>query len=319
MWEEQDEGGKLGLAVSGGPDSLALLLLAHAAMPGRIEAASVDHGLRPESAAEAALVVEVCGQLSIPCSALRVQVQRGNVQDRARDARYEALCRHFGARGIDTLATAHHADDQGETVLMRLNRGSGLSGLAGIRARSPRFTLDPPGEYLVVRPLLHWRRDELGSIVADSGLTPVRDPSNEDEAFDRVQVRKALANWPWLDPLAIATSAQNLQDAEPVIENEVAKVWQRFVYHEGDRASPDVSWLHFGHPRAVEIDVVKMILAGFGADVRRSSIARMVDLLYTGKVASLGGVVARRAWHQADPLTQSDAWKFEREPPRKTG
>ena len=265
------------------------------------------------------MVVRVCETLGVPCSALQVKVEPGNLQDRARDARYDALCSYFGTQRAGAIATAHHADDQAETVLMRLNRGSGLAGLAGIRARSVRISGDPAAEYLVVRPLLHWRREELAGIVAKSGLEPVRDPSNEDDRFDRVQVRKALASTQWLDPLAVAASARNLQDAEPVIESAVAKVWQEFVHHEGNPAHGGVSWLHFGHARAVEIEVVQLILEGFGAAVRGSAVARMVDQLYADKAASLGGVLARREMHDLDPRTQCLAWKFEREPPRKTG
>ena len=118
--------GKLGLAVSGGPDSLALLLLARAALPGRVEAATVDHGLRPESADEAVMVAAVCARLGVPHRTLAVDVAQGNIQAQARAARYAALAVWMGEQGIEALATAHHADDQAETLLLRLNRGSGV-------------------------------------------------------------------------------------------------------------------------------------------------------------------------------------------------
>ncbi|GMN13736.1 tRNA lysidine(34) synthetase TilS [Altererythrobacter sp. MTPC7] len=322
MWEEghgpDGEDRRLGLAVSGGPDSLALLVLAHAALPGRIEVASVDHGLRAESASEAAFVAQVCETLDIPCGVLTVDVGPGNLQDRARQARYDALAQHFASRGIDAIATAHHADDQAETVLMRLNRGSGLAGLAGIRARSVRPLPSGAQEYLVVRPLLHWRRDELAGIVAECGLTPVRDPSNEDERFDRVQVRKALAGLPWLDPLAIAMSARNLQDAEPVIEDAVAQAWRDCVHRQDADRDDGIVWFEFDHPRAVEIEVVQRILRSFGASARGSATARLVERLYAHGAGSLGGVAAKRALYSGAPGDSVDAWKFEREPPRRT-
>ncbi|HNJ46834.1 MAG TPA: tRNA lysidine(34) synthetase TilS, partial [Novosphingobium sp.] len=124
--------GRLGLAVSGGPDSLALLLLAHAAMPERIAAATVDHGLRVEAADEAAMVARLCGELGVPHATLRVTVDEGNVQSNARTARYAALADWMERDGLGALATAHHADDQAETLLMRLARGSGLDGLAAM-------------------------------------------------------------------------------------------------------------------------------------------------------------------------------------------
>src|SRR3569833_2120210 len=132
-------GERLGLAVSGGPDSLALLLLAKAAIPERVEAATVDHGLRPESAREAAMVAELCAAYGIPHRILTVKVARGNLQDKARAARYAALGNWMAERGLSALATAHNADDQAETLLMRLNRGFGEDGHAGVRALSVVF------------------------------------------------------------------------------------------------------------------------------------------------------------------------------------
>ncbi|MEC7398775.1 MAG: tRNA lysidine(34) synthetase TilS, partial [Pseudomonadota bacterium] len=118
--------------MSGGPDSLALLLLAQAAFPGMVEAATVDHGLRSESADEARFVAGLCRDRGIPHEILTCAVEAGNMQDRARSARYAALDQWAKEHAIAAIATAHHADDQAETLLMRLNRGSGLSGLSGI-------------------------------------------------------------------------------------------------------------------------------------------------------------------------------------------
>jgi tRNA(Ile)-lysidine synthase len=299
--------------VSGGPDSLALLLLAHAALPGRVIAATVDHGLRSEAADEAALVARLCTELAVPHETACVAVEPGNLQDRARDARYAALCSSFGKRGADVFATAHHADDQAETLLMRLNRGSGLAGLAGIRARRVIVCEQPLGEYLVVRPLLNWRRAELAALVAAAGFEPAHDPSNNDPKYDRVQMRQRMAELPWLDPLALARSAELLQEAEDAVADAVSGVMARSVHYEDD-----VAWVQWGYSRLIQVEVVGSVLQEFGADAPRSAVAQMVEQLGNEGHATLGGVMARRAMYRKDALTEIDAWRFEREPPRRT-
>ncbi len=219
------EGGQLGLAVSGGPDSLAMLLLAEAAIPRRFEVATVDHGLRPESAAECATVRELCAAKRIPCAVLRVLVQGGNVQAEARGARYAALGQWAADRGLSAVATAHHADDQAETVLMRLNRGSGVAGLAGIRERGTVPGTDLP----LLRPLLGFRRAELAEVVAAAGLAAAQDPGNADERFDRVRLRNILAGSDWLGVIALATSAANLADADEALEWAARREWDERV------------------------------------------------------------------------------------------
>jgi|TARA_R100000049_G_C1953980_1_gene104873 tRNA(Ile)-lysidine synthase len=302
----------LGVAVSGGPDSLALLLLAHAAMPGRVRAATVDHGLRPESADEAAFVARLCEGLSIPHATLRVEVDPGNLQANARAARYEALGCHFEQVGASVFATAHHADDQAETLLMRLNRGSGLAGLAGVRPWSVFFPEGIAAEMVLVRPLLEWRREELGAVVRAAGIEAVDDPSNSDDAFERARMRKAIADAEWLDPLAMARSARYLAEAEQAVGDYVSNVANRLIWRDG------ACYFCMGHPRLVEIGVVERILDQLGGtEVRRSEVARMVDRLRARQNASLGGVLAKRAWLETGPNSTSDSVKFEKEPPRR--
>ena len=187
-----------GLAVSGGPDSLALLLLTASAFPGRVEAATVDHGLRPESAAEAAFVREICAARGIAHATLTGPAIEGNVQAGARALRYRLLGDWARQRKLAFLLTAHHQGDQAETLLMRLQRGAGLAGLAGIRSRAEIDGL------IVLRPLLGWRPAELAEIVAEAGLTPVEDPSNSDDRYDRARLRRQLAETDWLDAAALA-------------------------------------------------------------------------------------------------------------------
>src|SRR3954452_12256106 len=122
-------GERLGVAVSGGPDSLALLLLAAAARPGAIEAATVDHALRPESRGEAEMVAQICGRLGVPHAILTVEWAEppaSAILERARAARYQLLAVWANERKLGAVVTGHHADDQAETLLMRLNRGAGV-------------------------------------------------------------------------------------------------------------------------------------------------------------------------------------------------
>lgn len=293
------EGERLGLAVSGGPDSLALLLLARAALPDRIEAASVDHGLRPDSAREAAMVAELCAAYGIPHRILTVKLARGNLQDKARAARYAALGKWMAERGLGALATAHHADDQAETLIMRLNRGSGVAGLAGVRARG----VVPGTNLALLRPLIGWRREQLAGIVKASGLEPVQDPSNEDPKFDRARIREALKGADWLDTKAVAASAAHLADAEAVMQWAARREWDEAVtVGEGSiRYVPKA-------PGAIRIRVLARAIGMLGVEPRLGSVAQLIQRLNNGKDATLGGVVAR---------VDGDCWTLRREPPRR--
>jgi tRNA(Ile)-lysidine synthase len=223
---------RLGLAISGGPDSLALLLLAHAAHPTQIEAATVDHGLRAESAAEARSVAQLCAQLDLPHQTLAVTIRDGKagMQAEARAARYEALRSWCEQRALPVLLTAHHEDDQAETLLMRLQRGAGIGGLSGIRpARSlgPRVTL--------ARPLLGWRKAELVALVAQAGLVPADDPSNRDQRFDRSRARALLAAHPELESARLARTATALREADEALDWQAGQLWpQRCSEADGE-------------------------------------------------------------------------------------
>ena len=284
--------------MSGGPDSLALLLLAAAAMPGRVEAATVDHGLRLESAGEARLVEAACRGLGVPHHTLPVAVRAGNLQDRARAARYAALDAWCDRRDLPALATAHQLDDQAETLVMRLNRGSGLAGLAGIRARGAA-----PGSHRpLLRPLLGWRRSELEEVVSRCGFVPACDPSNVDDRFDRARIRKALADADWLDVEGLARSAALLGEAEEYVAAKLEEAWAIRVRRsaEGFQLAPDGS-------RFETLELARSIVSALGAEPSRSEVATLVARLRSGANASLGGVLARSDGRQ---------WHFGREPKR---
>lgn len=177
------------LAVSGGPDSMALMRMAAEwakthAIPFYV--ATVDHGLRPELRREAEQVAIWAQALGLPHQTL---IWDGNkpttrIQERARDARYGLLDAYAAAIGADYLMTAHHADDQAETTLFRLLRGSGLTGLAGMPRVSRR------GGIVHLRPLLDHPKADLIAYCDAAGQAYLRDPSNENPAFARVRLRK---------------------------------------------------------------------------------------------------------------------------------
>nr|WP_246549233.1 tRNA lysidine(34) synthetase TilS [Ancylobacter oerskovii] len=182
------------LAVSGGPDSTALMLLAQqwrvAMAEGPVlHVASVDHGLRREAAGEAAAVGLLAARLGLSHVVLPLDrpLSRSGIQEAARDARYAALVRHAQAVGAAAIATGHTLDDQAETVLFRLMRGSGLSGLAGMPAERLM-----PGEVALLRPLLGLRKAELVAACRQADAGFVEDPSNRDPRFTRARLRLLL-------------------------------------------------------------------------------------------------------------------------------
>lgn len=207
------------LAVSGGPDSLALMILAAEnvvrlrALGFPLHIATVDHGLRVGSAAEAAMVARLAEACGLPHRTLAWMGSKpaGNLSAQARSARYRLLGDHAAALGAGAILTAHHEDDQIETHYLAAARGAGDRGLAGMR----RCRAMAPGLWLL-RPLLGTPGARLKATVAERRLAAVDDPSNRDPRFERARLRQALR----LDPFTrreclsrIARHAAN-RDAE---------------------------------------------------------------------------------------------------------
>ena len=294
------------VAVSGGPDSLALLLLTHALLGERCIAATVDHGLRPEAADEAAWVADLCAARGIGHAVLSGELPErtghtANLSARARALRYDLLQAHADAVGATHIATAHHADDQVETLIMRLNRGAGVGGLAGVRASGQGIG----GR--VIRPLLGWRRAELGAIVAAAGIVAVDDPSNVSDRFDRARLRKALAGIDWIDPLRVAASAAALADAEEAIVWMVRQLGTDRIAAKGDSLTLDPRDLPFELVRRLVERCVRQIDPT--ADIRGPALLRMVKALESGDTAMLGDVAA--------VALSPAAWRFRKAPPRR--
>ncbi len=190
---------RLGVAVSGGSDSLALLVLLHemrGAGGPELFAVTVDHGLRAESAAEAAEVARICAELGVVHDTLNWAGWdgQGNLPDQARRARYGLMDKWAQGRDICDIALGHTANDQAETFLMRLSREAGVDGLSAMAGTWLA------GGTTFHRPLLQAGREALKDVLREKGLGWAEDPSNEDVAYARARARQALAE---LEPLGI--------------------------------------------------------------------------------------------------------------------
>jgi tRNA(Ile)-lysidine synthase len=193
------EGDGMVAAVSGGPDSVALLLaLKEMSRPLRlrIHVAHLDHRLRRGSAADAGFVRRLAAQLGLRAAVERVDVaalarrRRLSLEEAGREARYSFLSRTARKFACNRVATGHNRDDQAETVLMRLLRGSASGGLAGIPPR--RLLAAGRHPVMVVRPLLARSRAEIEGFLRLRGVRALRDPSNSDPAFRRNRIRHEL-------------------------------------------------------------------------------------------------------------------------------
>ncbi|AKF07606.1 tRNA(Ile)-lysidine synthetase [Sandaracinus amylolyticus] len=201
-------GERVVVAVSGGPDSTAMLdVLARIAPELALElhVASVDHGLRAEAQREVELVAAHASALGLPFHPLRATLptKRGSLQDRARAARYALLHALASELGASRIAVGHTLDDQAETVLARMMRGSGARGLAGIAPRRADG---------VVRPLIDSTRAEVRAWIEAHRLTIVDDPSNVDPRFQRARVRHAILPALAIESPAIARHLAHIAD-----------------------------------------------------------------------------------------------------------
>lgn len=291
----------IGIAVSGGPDSLALLLMAAEARPLSVEAATVDHGLRPESRAEAELVASICERHGVPHVILTAQWEekpQTAVQERARAMRYRLLHSWAEDRGLGAILTAHHLDDQAETFLMRLARGAGVQGLAGMRRVARLSEASVP----IVRPLLGWRHSELVEVCADAGVKPVDDPSNVDREFERVRVREALADSALVNAQQVAASAAHLAQADVALQWATTREWQRGVSAGGGEIvyRPADAPLEIRR-RIIRRAVLALATEGRGSELRGRELEQLLLALAQGKKMTLRGVLCTggREWHFA--------------------
>lgn len=297
---------RLGVAVSGGPDSLALLLLANAALPDQVVAATVDHGLRAEAAGEARMVGQICEAMGVPHEILTLSGQiapGGNIQERARIARYGALATWGCARETGAIATAHHRDDVAETFLMRAVRGAGAGGLARMAAIGAMpYSGESP--VTLVRPLLDWRREDLAEIVRAAGLTAIDDPSNRNLRHDRARIRALLAREPLLDPEQLAHAAANLADAESALVWVTDQAWKSRVHNQKEtEIRLDMDNLPAEIRRRLASRAIRTLSPAWNGE----GMDRLIVRLEAGAAATLAGV----------KVSGGSVWRFSLAPARR--
>jgi len=303
------------IAVSGGPDSTALLLMAAdwaKRQGGNIGVATVDHRLRPEGGAEAEAVAALCQKLGVPHKTLVWTGPKPStrVQERAREARYRLLVSHARAIRADAIVTAHHADDQAETVLIRLLRGSGIAGLRGMEPKGVRDGV------AIVRPFLDVPKADLVAFCHAKGVGFVDDPSNADARYARAALRPLLARLAeeGLDRDALLRLARRAGEADKAIASAATELEARL----GARGPIDARAL-FAAPIAVVQRVLARRLSEVGGrDASRIGLEKiealalaLADALSEGRAfrANVGGAIAS--------LSAKGALDFAPEPPRR--
>jgi len=274
---------QVALSVSGGPDSVALMHLAWRWRGPRREgpelfALTVDHGLRPESRAEAEQVGRMAAALGLPHVILTWEhagEQPARVQERAREARYTLMTGYCHAHGIPAIATAHTLDDQAETFLMRLKRGSGLDGLAAIPAR---------GEWAgiaLLRPLLDVPKARLLATLEAEGIGFIADPSNRDPRFERARLREQMdaLSALGLEPEAIALSARRLRRAREALDSAA----REFIAAHGEVSEAGYATVDrkalFAAPEEIALRVLGQLIAMVGGGSELPRLAKLEALL----------------------------------------
>ena len=278
----------LGLAVSGGGDSIAMMHVAADWAKGRrLMVATVDHGLRPESAAEARAVARAARALSLPHAVLLWQRQTdvGNLMAQARDARLRLLSGWAHRNNLPAVALGHTADDVAETLVMRLERGSGIDGLAAMAPWRDAFDMR------WLRPMLGVGRDDLRQWLHRKGHSWIDDPSNNNAEFDRVRVRQTIGTL-GLDVAGLARSAQHIADARDALCDFALMVARDVQFDRGSLSLP-LSDLREAPPEIRR----RILVAGCrwvtGADYppRRATLLHALEAMMAQGRVTLDGVM----------------------------
>lgn len=253
------------------------------------------------------MVAAVCEKLRVVHSTLTVEWDdrpQTGIQQHAREARYACLARWAQDRGLDAIATAHHGEDQAETVLMRLNRGAGVRGLAAMRPRAR-----VPGHSMaLLRPLLAWQRRDLESVCRMAGIAPADDPSNRDARFERARIRKGMAEAQWLDAQSIARSASNLADADSALDWAAGIEWDRQVTSvAGGIVYRPLAPAELRR-RVLERVIGELASEGHDAPLRGREIDQLMAALSDGETVTLRGILC----------SGGEEWQFGKAPGRRS-
>lgn len=304
---------RIGVAVSGGGDSVALLHLAQGWAVGRgvrLHAATVNHGLRPAAAAEATTMATACSALGVGHRTFHWQDRdgqgwdgQGNLQARARQARRTLLSGWAEAAGLEAVLLGHTADDQAETVLMRLARGSGVDGLCGMRRADAGSVF--------VRPLLAVSRADLRDWLSARGIAWVEDPSNDDLRFDRIKARRLLAELAplGLTPARLIETAAHMQRAQKTLW-QAAAVWTAVhLRAEGGDLVVDAEALQLGRSDT-EGRVLAAAVQWIGNAPyrpRHDALQEVAAALRRGEARTLGGVCLTPDGHRGARMSREPA------------
>ena len=322
--------GRFALAVSGGGDSVALMHLAADWLNSRkrpLECGAVlivDHGLRSGSGKDAAVAAAWAREAGFSAQVLkwRGAKPRSDLEKAARDARYRLLGEWCRANGVTKLLLAHTLDDQAETFLLRLGRGSGVDGLSAMRERSP-FPLSGYG-IESLRPLLAIRREELRRELVERGVPWIEDPMNGDQRFARVRIRKVL---PVLESAGVssarmAEAARHLARAREALDTATA----RFLDHHAHFTPEGVALIDGGalalEPREIGLRALSALLLRVSGRIYRprfERLERLFEALGNSNVAhTLSGCRVGRAPRQSR-VFGAKTLEIRREAPRRRG
>lgn len=288
---------KIAAAVSGGSDSLALLiLLINSLQSSEIEliCLTVDHKLRPESFAEAALVSNICKKLKVSHQILDWDGIKpsANMQHTARKARYKLLTDFCSNNQIEFLATAHQEQDQAENFLIRLEHGTGLYGLAGIAEKNVINGIN------IIRPLLEFSKEELRNVLLEEGIEWVEDPSNNNRKYTRTKFRVFLNRNPtWIHKLNLAS--KNLLKTKESIEYLLQKTKDTIVKRHDNGTSFDHNDFNL-LPQEIKFRLISDLISDLKTTerpLRGERIENLINKLSEGKsfkAATLGKCLFKR-------------------------